>query len=275
METNNENTSPNYSGYEPSRNNGGRVMAGLLIVIVGLALLAREFYVLNVPYWLFSWKMLLIVIGLYTGFKHNFRNIGWIFPFAIGSLFLMEDIFPAFNIKPYFWPVLLIGFGLFMMLRPRHHSPGKGWKSPSQPLPEAYPGNTYTSSYATPASEGVMDPATVSKDDYINGTAVFGGIKKSIITKSFRGGQITTFFGGAEYNLAHADLQGEVVIDVTIMFGGTTLVIPADWKVRSEVACIFGGIDEKRSMIRPSMQGDKVLILKGTVIFGGIDIKSY
>ena len=72
-----------------------------------------------------------------------------------------------------------------------------------------------------------------------------------------------------------ADLQGEVVIDVTMMFGGTTLVIPADWKVRSEVVCIFGGIDEKRSMIHPSMQMDKVLILKGTVIFGGIDIKSY
>ncbi|QHL88549.1 hypothetical protein GU926_14340 [Nibribacter ruber] len=280
METNDRITSKNYRGYEPTRNNGGRIMAGLIIVLVGVALLANQLYELHLPRWVFSWKMLLIVIGLYTGFKHNFRNIGWIFPFAIGSVFLLEDIYPALNFKPYFWPVLLIGFGLYMMLRPRHHSysPGKGWKSPTQPLPGAGAGagSAYASpSYAAPTAEEAFDPANVSKDDYINGTAIFGGIKKSIITKSFKGGQITTFCGGAEYNLTHADLQGEVVIDVTMMFGGTKLVIPPDWKVRSEVVAIFGGIDEKRSMVAPSIQGDKVVILKGTLIFGGIDIKSY
>ncbi|AMM51221.1 hypothetical protein TH61_08590 [Rufibacter sp. DG15C] len=277
METNNNNSSKNYSGYEPTRNNTGRIMAGLIVIIVGLALLAKQMHFFYLPHWVFSWKMLLIVIGLYTGFKHNFRNIGWIFPFGIGALFLMEDIYPTLNIRPYFWPVLLIGFGLYMMLRPRHHShsPGKGWKSPTQPLPGAGAGSAYASSYAATASAEPLDPSTVSKDDFINGTAVFGGIKKSIITKSFKGGQITTFCGGAEYNLTNADLQNETVIDVNIMFGGTSLVIPADWKVRSEVVCIFGGIDEKRSMIQPTMQGEKVLILKGTVIFGGIDIKSY
>ena len=44
----------------------GKVFAGIIIVIVGAAMLAKEMGV-YFPEWLFSWPMLLIVIGLYVG----------------------------------------------------------------------------------------------------------------------------------------------------------------------------------------------------------------
>ena len=42
---------------------GGRAIAGLIVVIVGTLLLAREVGA-DIPYWFFSWHMLLIAFGL-------------------------------------------------------------------------------------------------------------------------------------------------------------------------------------------------------------------
>ena len=38
---------------------------------------------------------------------------------------------------------------------------------------------------------------------------------------------------------------------------------------------IFGGIEDKRRMQTITGPPEKTLILKGTVLFGGIEIKSY
>ncbi|MGV3538590.1 MAG: hypothetical protein ACO1OQ_02200, partial [Rufibacter sp.] len=66
-----------------------------------------------------------------------------------------------------------------------------------------------------------------------------------------------------------------VVLEVTQIFGGTSLIVPANWRVRSEVAAVFGGVDEKRSFAVAAKDSDKLLVLKGTLLFGGIEIKSY
>ncbi len=47
-----------------------------------------------------------------------------------------------------------------------------------------------------------------SSEDYIDATTVLGGIHKNIISKNFKGGDITIFMGGAEINLSQADIQG-------------------------------------------------------------------
>ena len=258
MENNNLNTSEEYQGWGHRSSRSGRVFGGLLIMAVGAALLAYQLNMLALPRWVFTWKVLLILIGLFSGFRHSFRNPGWIFPVLIGGLFLVEDIAPHVSIRPYFWPILIIICGLIMMLKPSPKCQAK-FKSKRKK------GITYPN-----------EPAPAfSKEDYIDGTAVFGGIKKNIITKDFKGGVITTFCGGTEYNLTHADIQGEVTLEVTQVFGGTRLVLPAHWKVRSEMVAVFGGIEDKRPLVDTALLSDKVLVLKGTLVFGGIDIKSY
>ncbi len=126
-------------------------------------------------------------------------------------------------------------------------------------------------------TEPIINPdATDSKEDYVNATSVFGGTKKNILSKNFKGGEIVNIFGGTELNLSQADINGEAVIEMTTIFGGTKLIIPSNWTVKSDAAIIFGGIEDKRpvSPIDESTHR-KILRLKGTVIFGGIDIKSY
>ena len=103
------------------------------------------------------------------------------------------------------------------------------------------------------------------------------GIKKNIFSKTFRGGDIVTIFGGTELNLTQADVPHRIVLDITQIFGGAKIIIPPHWKIHSEdVVSIFGSVEDKRPIL-PDVNYDptKLLILKGTNIFGGIDIKSY
>ncbi|MBT1689751.1 hypothetical protein KK078_24530, partial [Fulvivirgaceae bacterium PWU37] len=110
----------------------------------------------------------------------------------------------------------------------------------------------------------------------IDSVTIFGGTKKVIISKDFQGGSAVTVFGGAEINLTQADIQGRAVLDLVQIFGGAKLVVPANWRIQAdEMVSIFGGLDDKRNPATLNPDDNKVLILKGTSIFGGIDIKSY
>lgn len=240
--------------HRPS-NRGGRVAGGLLIVAVGAALLAYQLDMLLLPRWVFSWKVLLIIIGLFSGFKHSFRNPGWIVPVLIGGIFLLEDLVPEIELRPYIWPILVIGFGLWIIFKPKHRVNPKFYEN--GPADAMYPSGL------------------VAEEDFLSGTVIFSGVKRNVITKDFKGGDVVVFFGGAEYNLNHADIQGEAVLHVTQAFGGIKLIVPPHWRVRSEAMAIFGGIDDKRSYVAAGGADEKVLVLKGTVVFGGIEVKSY
>src|SRR6478735_9384712 len=120
------------------------------------------------------------------------------------------------------------------------------------------------------------DNISATEDDYINSTSVFGGTKKLVLSKNFKGGEVETIMGGAEINLTQADIQGRAILNVTQIMGGTKIVVPSNWDVKSsDMAAILGGIDDKRIIQPGGVSPNKVLVIKGTSILGGIDIRSY
>jgi predicted membrane protein len=251
METQNPEVKKYETRSEPNRS--GRTIAGMIVVIVGSIFLAKQLGV-DFPYWMFRWESFMIALGLFLGFRHNFKGFAWLIVLGIGLIFLLDEIYPYVQLDRLAWPIIIICIGLFMIFRPRRSE--KKWKTW-----DAAQVNTDTAS-----------------DDYIDSTAVFGGVKKNVISKTFRGGEATTFFGGTEINLMQADVPGKIVLDVTNVFGGTKLIVPPHWKINSEdLVCILGGIEDKRPIMSDpsSVDPNKVLVLKGTCIFGGIDIKSY
>jgi len=127
----------------------------------------------------------------------------------------------------------------------------------------------------TEGSTGLKEGETYSKDDFVDSTSIFGGAKKNILSKDFKGGDIVNIFGGTELNLTQADINGKVVLELTTIFGGTKLIVPPNWSVQSEAVTIFGGLEDKRTVQAPSENPEKLLLLRGTVIFGGIEIKSF
>lgn len=94
-----------------------RTWFGVIIILIGLALLLDNLDVLDfrIPGYLFSWKVILILIG--AAMMASGRK-GGIVLIIIGGLFLLPDIFhiPEDFIRDW-WPVLLIILGVIVILR--------------------------------------------------------------------------------------------------------------------------------------------------------------
>jgi hypothetical protein len=58
-----------------------------------------------------------------------------------------------------------------------------------------------------------------------------------------------------------------------VVFGGIVLYIPDNWKVESEIECIFSGIADERRFFDPATPSRR-LILVGECIFSGCKIKN-
>ncbi len=225
--------------------NSGRVLAGLVLVVVGGLIFARQAGV-DIPRWMFSWEMIAIGVGVYIGARRSFRPGGWVFPILVGGFFLANRLLWGFDdFRHFFWPTIIIVIGLYMIFRPKR------------------------------GRRNFWDSNTISSEDSFEYVSIFGGTRKNIISKDFKGGEITTFFGGTDLNLTQADFVGTATIEITQAFGGTKLIVPANWNIKSEIVCVFGGITDKRPLMKDSPDSNKLLVLKGTCVFGGIDIKSY
>ncbi len=244
-----------------NKKNNNRNINGLLLLAAGALLL---FYKMGapIPSWIFSWQMILIVIGIITGIKSNFENKGWIILILIGGLFLVDDINPMLNLGNYILPIILIGAGLVFL------SPKKTRKDPELEQPTG----------DTPENEATLSTGAAtdnSTGEYIDLNAFFGGVKKMVLSKNFRGGEVNCFMGGAEIILTQADIQRPTELKVNNVFGGTKIVVPSNWDVKSEASTVFGGIDDKRAINTIMPDPNKTLIIKGSCFFGGIEIKNF
>jgi len=255
METQENSNKSLESGRNQNPLGSGRALGGVVIVVVGTILLARQVGV-EFPYWFFRWPMFLIAIGFYVGARHSFRNPGWMIPVLIGSVFLLEDLLPNLEVKQFFWPVIIIAVGLFMIFRPRgRNRGGEYWKRWEK-------------------DQGSR--AEYLADSGFDSVTIFGGDKKQVISKDFKGGESVCAFGGVEINLTQADINGTAVVEVVQIFGGTKIIVPPHWKIQTdELVCIFGSLEDKRQTHGSVIDGTKVLVLKGTCLFGGIDLRSY
>jgi predicted membrane protein len=245
------------------RSKHGHIWSGIFILLIGVAALVR-ISVPDLPHWLFSWKTFLIALGLFIGVKHGFKGIAWIVLIVLGSYFIARDVYPEIGLRQYFWPIALIGLGIFLIVKPRN----RHWSN-------CYEEQKTNKQYSTAEKTTVINETFDSKEDFVDVTSIFGGTKKNIISKNFRGGDLVNIFGGTELDLTRADFTGTATLEVTNIFGGTKLIIPSDWALRSEAVTIFGGLEDKRNMQGVRDNPDKVLILRGTVLLGGIDIKSF
>lgn len=245
------------------RSRHGHIWTGVFILLIGVAALVKT-TVTDLPDWVFSWQTFLIALGFFIGIKHSFKGHAWLILIIIGSVFLVREIYPDLAVKQYIWPAALIIVGAYLILKPRHRQ-----------FCYERDGQKKTTAGSGIEDATVIDEKFDSKEDFIDTTSIFGGAKKNIISKNFKGGDVVNIFGGTELDLTRADFSGTAIIELTTIFGGTKLVVPSNWTVKSEAVTIFGGLEDKRNMQTLGDNPEKVLLLRGTVIFGGIEIKSF
>ena len=240
-----------------------RLWTGIFLVVAGVLLLAVKAG-LNIPHWLYSWQAFLIGIGIVTGIRHRFRNPGAFIMIFIGAAFLADDYLGDYNIHVYIWPAGIIVLGLFFILRPSRMFKQQGLSEQKDVVQPEWQGGF----------QPLQSDMRISSEEVMDVTAVFGSVKKRLITKSFRGGDITAFMGGVEIDLTGADIQTSAVLDISAVFGGVKLIIPADWNVQNKATAVFGGVEDKRNM-PATLNSNKLLIIDGAAVFGGIELKSY
>ena len=231
---------------EEYKKHDGRLWLGLIFVIVGAVWLLDNLRI--IPYWIpdeiFSFWSILILIGVYFIFGRKKIEPGIILV-AIGSFFILRDIYwwSFRDIVHLFWPAIAIIIGLSLIFR--------RFKSNDD------------------------DFEKKNSIDYIDDVAVFGGRDMLVDSQNFKGGKVTAIFGGSTIDLTGANVApGNNVIDVFALFGGTSIIVPPDWTVHIDTVAILGGFSDKRvSALKVVPNPEKVLVIKGFVMFGGGDLK--
>jgi len=225
-----------------------RAIIGVILVVVGLFLVLRNtgFFPGFIDHVIFSWPMLLVTIGLIITIGSSGGKTSGIIVMAVGVFFLIPHIFrETFDVNM-FWPSIFIIIGVIFIFSKR-----KGWSSVS------------------------TSPQT--GDDYIDYVHVFSGGERQIVSDNFRGGKVTAVFGGSEIDLTKAKLApGVSELELACVFGGTTIIVPDDWNIKIEVVPVLGGFGDSRKL-NPGRTIDttKQLVIKGAVVFGGCEVKSY
>jgi hypothetical protein len=223
----------------------GAIVGGI-VCLVGLVLLLDHLGFISVDHiWRF-WPLIPMAIGAAHLAEPGRRQWGAIV-FVVGTLFLVNSL----NILRFdwsrLWPLIIILVGGSMI-----------WNSI----------NGQRRRSEIPDSAATM-----------NAHAIFSGIERRISTKDFRFGRVSAVFGGVELDFHEADIEGDrAELEVNAIFGGAEIRIPDNWRVEAQNQVIFGGLsDETRNANRPAdatTPGTKVLIISGTVTFGGIEVKN-
>jgi predicted membrane protein len=236
----------------PERHNltSNKAFIGVILVLAGLFLVIRNtgFFPDFIDNVIFSWPMLLVVIGLVMTLGATEKTAG-IIVMAVGGFFMIPLVFrETFHMYNMFWPSIFIIVGVIFIV-----SRGKNWNR------------------ANMISKGVIG------DDYVDYVNVFSGGERQVVSQNFRGGKISAVFGGIELDLTKAGLApGVSELEIACVFGGATLIVPDDWYITIDVTPVLGGFSDSRRL-NPgrTIDSSKHLLIKGAVIFGGGEIKSY
>ncbi len=234
------------------RSGRAHLLLGIVLMFLGLFLIAdlADIIPWRLRDFLFTWQALLIFLGIIFLSNRENKGTGWIL-IAIGSFFLLPRIIDVpYYWRSLFWPSLLILVGVVVIFGSRRHGSG----------------GAYFGGHKKKASS----------EDWLDDVAVFGGGDRIIGSQQFKGGKVTYIFGGSKLDFTQARLApGQSRLDMTMIFGGTKLIIPEGWDVKIEINSVFGGFSDKRVKSIVVSEGDRSLILTGVALFGGGEITNY
>jgi predicted membrane protein len=225
-----------------SRRHGfGTAILGLGVLTLGAILLLDNFGIVAAENFYDYWPVFLMLIGIShlvrpEGSRRYFAGTVWI---AIGSVVLLSNLgYIAFEIWD-LWPVVLLIIGGSLVLRPFRRR-----------------------------------QITVGEDAGVfEATAILGGASRRIATSDFQGGDATAIMGGCEIDLRDCGSEGgPAEINTFAFWGGVEIRVPSDWEVQVKGTALLGAYEDKTRTA--DGEGRKVVIVTGTAIMGGVEIKN-
>jgi predicted membrane protein len=253
------------------------VLIGTIFVLLGAALIARNTGLIPRMFQgiIVSWQMLLIVIGVISIVKHRTFHFHGLSLICIGMFFMIPKlarVFPylfdgmdADKFVSVYWPVLLIVGGILLIVRipvsQRHR-----WHRCRN--------YEHCNPFGKKRNSFDKEEEDCSLEENFCKTSIFGNGNYIVIDTEFKGGTLQAIFGGIELDLRRAYLaEGETILTIEAIFGGISLFVPDKWQIEVNVESVLGGTDDNRR-ISDAVDVNRKLIIKGSAVFGGIEIRN-
>ena len=211
---------------------------GLLVLTFGLTLLAGNLGWFDARYvWGQFWPVGLILLGIAVLVQGRAdRTFGGVALIVWGAVaFASQHQWLRVSFWSLFGPLLIVVAGLSVIWRAYHR------------------------------------PRLESSGD-VSAFALFSGSQLRP-TAPFERADLSAMLGGVKLDLTATPMAAdEATIDVFTFMGGVEILVPSDWDVTLKVTSLMGGCADKR---RPSaLPPTKRLIISGTAIMGGVEVKN-
>jgi len=259
------------TSYNSGYRNG--ISFGLVLMLIGVLFLGFNFGIIphNLKHVIFSWQMLLILLGVINLIKRHLVS-GTVL-ILIGGFFIMPKLialtpfFPFLNgnFTEIYWPLLLILAGILIILG-RTVAP-KWWNSEWEHHAKFH-------QHHHRHERNFNSYSHINSEYGFSKNSIFSSGKHIVLEPEFKGGEMNAVFGGITLDLRKTTLkEGNTYLEVNAVFGGITIFIPENWYVETHLDAVFGGFEDKR-LIHPSVDTSRKLIITGSCVFGGGEIRN-
>jgi hypothetical protein len=237
----------------------GRITVGIILLIVAAlfaadALFPGQFFQNIADFASLWWPAALIligVVGLFSGGNFTFNLL-----LSLAGVWILADKLGWTR------PGLFLPFVLFVIAVLVFASAFRGRRPASG-------GSTSSAGFGS----GPARPAGTAADAHV--FSAFSGHDARNASQEFRFAEVTAIFGGSSLDLRDAKLSPEGArVDITALFGGADVIVPENWVLQVSSTPIFGGVDNRTSNLGTPAEGQPILHVNATAIFGGAGIKN-
>jgi len=216
---------------------------GLVLIVVGVILGLNALNITQINLLFDGWWTLLVIIPCFINlFNKQEEKTGNIIGICIGIALLLssQGIIQFEIILKLIVPFILIAIGLSFIL---------------------------SDTLKGKVKEKIK---SIDQNNSENIIAIFAEQKVNKDRNSFKSANLDAVFGGITLDLRGADLENEIIIKASAIFGGIDILLPEDVIVKVKSTPIFGGVSNK---IRNQKSSTKTIYIDAFCLFGGVDIK--
>lgn len=224
-------------------NNFKNVLWGIILVVLGVIIGTNSLGLTDINLLFDGWWTLFIIVPCFIGLFTNSEKTGNIIGILIGLALLLgiNDIIDFDKIWTLLLPLVIVVVGLSLIFK-----------------------DTFNSKVSKEINK--INKENNKDNDYF---AAFSGQNIDLNNEDFKGADLTAIFGGLKLDLRKANIDKDVVINASSIFGGIDILIPKDVNVKVKSTSLFGGVTNKKA----NNDNQKTIYINTLCMFGGVEIK--
>lgn len=224
-------------------NNFKNVLWGIILVVLGVIIGTNSLGLTDINLLFDGWWTLFIIVPCFIGLFTNSEKTGNIIGILIGLALLLgiNDIIDFDKIWTLLLPLVIVVLGLSLIFK-----------------------DTFNSKVSKEIKK--INKENNKDNDYFT---AFSGQNIDLNNEDFKGADLTAIFGGLKLDLRKANIDKDVVINASSIFGGINILIPNDVNVKVKSTSLFGGVTNKKS----NNDNQKTIYINALCMFGGVEIK--